>query len=448
MGKLMRRLRKISLHDLLAVVLPAAVLVIAAFWVAAQFIRPAPPDRLVITTGSDGGAYQHFAARYKPILERYGIRLVEKVSAGSAENLKRLLDDKEEVDLGFIQGGSGVVREDTTLVSLGSLYYEPLWVFYRGAPGLTRLDQLAGKRLAIGAEGSGTNQLVRDLLDAHGLNGDKVTLAPLSGLAAVEALEQGEVDAVCVVGAPLSAAIWLLLHTPGVALLSFEQADAYTRRFPYLSRLTLPHGVINFERDIPPRDIVLVSPVATLVARQDTHPALIDIMLQAMVEVHREPGIFQKANEFPSGKQVDFPLSPRAERFYKSGPPLLQRYLPFWVANFVDRVIVMLVPIVAILFPLMRITPPLYSWRVRSRIYRWYGELKFLEYEAEHDSRSRTPQEWNAALDRIEQAVNRIPTPLAYADQLYTLRSHIALVRQELGRRIGGLEPAQPSAQG
>jgi len=445
MGKLMRRLRETSPRDLLAVGLPALLVLVAGFWFAAQFIKPAPPERLVISTGSDGGAYQHFAARYRPILERYGINLVERSSAGSSENLKRLLDAREDVDLAFVQGGAGMVREDVPLLSLGSLYYEPLWIFYRGAPGLDRLEQLAGKRIAIGVAGSGTNLLAREMLDAHGMGGGKVTMLPLSGLAAVGALEGGEVDAVFVVGAPHSAAVWLLLHSEGVALFSFAQAEAYTRRFPYLARLSLPQGVIDFERNIPSRDMVLVSPMATLVAREDTHPALLDLLLHAMTEVHSEPGIFQKTGEFPSARQIDYPLSPRAERYYKSGPPFLQRYLPFWVANFIDRAFVLLVPVVALLFPLIKITPPLYTWRVRSRIYRWYGELKFLEYEAERDPHGRTPQQWDEALDRIEDAVNRIATPLAFADQLYTLRLHISLVRQNLERRLGSLE-APPDA--
>jgi TRAP transporter TAXI family solute receptor len=440
MGKLISRLRAFSPRDLLAVALPAGILLAGGFWLAAQFIKPAPPDHVVIGSGSDGGAYQHFAARYRPILDRHGIRMIERPSAGSAENLRRLLDPAEQMDFAFIQGGAGMVREDIPLISLGSLYYEPLWIFYRGEPGLDRLEHLAGKRIAIGVEGSGTHLLSRELLDAHGMGNGKVSTLPLPGLAAVRALEVGEVDAVFVVGAPHSAAIWLLLHAEGVALFSFAQADAYTRRFPYLTRLTLPQGVISFERSIPPSDVVLVSPKATLVAREDTHPALVDLLLHAMTEVHREPGVFQKAGEFPSARQVDYRLSPRAERYYQSGPPFLQRYLPFWVANIIDRGMVLLVPVVALLFPLIKITPPLYAWRVRSRIYRWYGELKFLEYEAERDPHGRSPQQWDEAIDRIERAANRIPTPLAFADQLYTLRMHISLVRQNLERRLGKIE--------
>jgi len=433
----MQRLRHVSPRDLLVVGIPVIALLAAGFWFAAQFIKPAPPDFIVMTSGGDGGAYQSFAARYKPLLEAYGIRLVEKTSAGSLENLRRMLDSAEPVDIGFIQGGSAEFGADLPLVSLGSVYYEPLWVFYRGTPGLTRIDQLTGRRLAIGQQGSGTYKLAHELLDAHNMSSGNTTLVSDSGMQAVAALQRGEVDAVFLVGPPRSAAVWSLLYAEGIALMSLDQAEAYTRRFPYLAKLALPRGVIDFGRDIPPRDVTLVSPLATVVAREDTHPALLDIMLQIMTQVHREPDVFQKPGEFPSATQTDFPLSARAARFYKSGPPFLQRYLPFWLANFIDRIIVMLVPILALLFPLIRITPPLYSWRVRSRIYRWYGELKFLEYEAEHRPGSRSPEEWEAAVDRIEQAVNRTPAPLAFADHLYTLRSHIALVRMALARRMG-----------
>jgi hypothetical protein len=245
---------------------------------------------------------------------------------------------------------------------------------------------------------------------------------------------------VFVVGAPLTGPVWLLLHTPGLALLDFAQAEAYARRFPHLSEVRLPRGVINFERDLPPHDVRLVAPVATLVAREDTHPALLDLLLQAMREVHGAGGIFEKPGEFPAAGRGDFPMNPRAERFYASGPPFLQRYMPFWVANFIDRVFVMVLPLIALLIPLIKVTPPLYTWRVRSRIYRWYGELKYIEYEVEANPGSRTRAEWEADLERIERAVNRTHTPLAFADQLYNLRAHIVVVRQSVARRLQDLQ--------
>lgn len=432
----MKLLRRLSHRDWLVVGVPVVVLLILGFWFAAQFVKPAPPDVLVMTTGGEGGAYQSYAARYKVALAEYGIRLVEKPSAGSMENLQRLNDPELEFDAGFVQGGSADTPDDFGLESLGGVYYEPLWVFYRGRTGLSRLDELSGKRIAIGQPGSGTYKLARDLLEAHNLASGRATLVQESGFAAVASLQAGKVDAVFLVGPPRSGAVWTLLHTEGVALMSFSQADGYVRRFPYLAKLTLPRGVINFERDIPHHDVTLVSPTATVVVRKGTHPALVDLLLQVMAREHRSPDVLQRAGEFPSSMQVDFPLNPRAERFYQSGPPLLQRYLPFWLANLIDRTIVMLVPVIALLLPLIKITPPLYTWRVRSRIYRWYGQLKFLEYEAEHHPENRSRAEWHEAVDRIERAVNRMPTPLSFSEHVYTLRSHIAMVRDAIARRM------------
>ncbi|MCX7172206.1 MAG: ABC transporter substrate-binding protein [Proteobacteria bacterium] len=344
--KFPKRLSEISLRDLLFVALPSLLLLIAGFWAAAQFIRPAPPQQIIFSSGGEGGAYQSFAARYKDVLARYDIQLVEKPSAGSLENLQRLRDETFAVDAAFIQGGTGRADDSDTLVSLGSLFYEPLWIFYRAGLAkdlpsgeLDRLSQLRGQRLAIGVPGSGTHKLAMEMLEANGIAAAPTRLVASGGLGMVEALRQGKVDAVFVVGPTQSAMVWLLLFTDGVRLMSLSHAEAYARRFPHLSKLTLPRGGVDLVRDIPPHDITLVSPLATLVVREDIHPALIDLLLQAASEVHGDSGLFQKAGEFPRPTQVDFPLSSEAERYYKSGKPLLQRYLPFWAATLIDRLV-------------------------------------------------------------------------------------------------------------
>lgn len=436
MSKLARRLSQLSVRDLLAVGIPVVILLVAGFWAAAQFVKPAPPSEIVMTTGGEGGAYQHYAARYKQFLADFGIRLIERPSAGSLENLARLLDPAQRVDAGLIQGGTGNDAAASRLLSLGSAYFEPLWVFYRGSHGLTRIDQLAGRRIAVGPEGSGTRRLSTDILEAHGLLAASTVLLPLSGIAAVEAMRNRQVDAVFVVGTAHSPAVWLLLHMDGVALMSMDQAEAYTRRFHFLSRLTLPHGAINFPRSIPSRDVSLVAPKAEVLVREDTHPALVDLLLQAMVSVHREPDLFQRADEFPIARHSAAPLHPRAERFYKSGAPFLQRYLPFWVANIIDRMMVLLLPVVALLIPLFKITPQIYAWRVRSRVYRWYGELKHLELQASTDLGSRSREEWLGELNRLDGAVNHTRAPLAYTDFVYTLRLHIDMVRHSILQRL------------
>jgi len=428
------RLRDIHLRDALIVGIPAAALVAAGFWYAAQFIKPAPPTRLVIATGGPGGAYQRFGAAYRPLIERYGIEFVERPSAGAVENLALLRDREKELDVAFMQGGVAIGENTEGLVSLGSIYFEPLWVFYGGAERLETLARLKGKRIAIGPEGSGTRRLALDLLEASGATGAQTRLLPLGGLAAVEALRTGKVDAIFLVGSANTGAVWMSFFTPGFKLMSLAQADAFVRRWPFLSKLVLPRGAIDLVRDIPAADVTLVAPVASLVAREEIHPALVDILLATATEVHGPPGLFQRAGEFPNERHSDFPLSNEARRYYESGRRFLQRYLPFWAATLVDRMLVLLIPLFALVIPLSRIVPAVYGWQVRSRIYKWYGQLKFLEEAWRRAPAARPREEWLQELDELEARVNRIRTPLAFANQFYILREHIGLVRRGIQR--------------
>ncbi len=438
------RFRDLNLRDMLAVAIPAVALIAGGFWLAAQFIRPEPPNFLIMSTGAPGGAYEAFAARYKPHLAAQGIELRERPSAGAVENLRRLLDPKEDVDVGLLQGGIGAGVEAEGLVSLGSFYHEPLWVFYRGGEIIDQLVRLKGKRLAVGGEGSGTRRLALDLLEASGVpqTDPGTKFLPVGGLEAVQALAQGKVDAVFLVGPARSGAVWTALYTPGVRLMSLVHADAYSRRFPFLARLVLPRGGIDLQRDIPAADVELVAPMATIVARDSTHPALIDLLLQAAVQTHGGPGLFQRPGEFPNARAVDFPLSKEADRFYKSGTRLFQRYMPFWLATLIERTLVLLIPLVAIVLPVMRFAPALYGWRARSRVYKWYGQLKFLERELDEDPDARTRADWLAELERIEEHVHRVATPLAFANLLYTLREHIALVEAKVLKKTREDPPA------
>lgn len=436
-----RRFRDISRRELLVVVVPAVLVVAGAFWVAAQFIRPAPPDSVVMSTGAPHGAYEMYAAHYKSILARHGVTIVERPSAGAVQNLERLADPNEPVDFAFVQGGLGVGAEKDGLVSLGSFYYEPVWVFYRGREPLERLGQLRGKRVAIGAEGSGTRKLALGLLGASGIDAKNATLLPDGGLAAVAALGKGEADAIFLVGPVKSAAIWSALFAPGFRLMSFAQAEAYVRQFPFLSKLLLPEGAIDVARAIPPADTTLVAPMSTIVAREDLHPAVIDLLLSAAAEVHGGPEVFQRAGEFPNPKQVDFPLSREAERHYKSGTRFLHRYLPFWLATLIERTLVLVVPIVAVLIPVLRIAPAVYGWRMRSRIYRHYGDLGALERDVDEAHSGAEAPEWLKRLDAIEAEVEHLRTPLAFANQLYILREHIGLVRAAILKKAGTPRP-------
>jgi hypothetical protein len=274
-----------------------------------------------------------------------------------------------------------------------------------------------------------------ELLAANGIDAKNSKLIEVGGHDLLGRLQKNHFDAVFVVGPTQSSLVWSLLYAPGVRLMSLTHAEAYTRRFPYLTHLVLPRGAIDLIQDIPPQDIQLVSPMATLLVREDTHPALVDLLMQAADEVHGEPGVFQKPGEFPRAGHGEFPLSNEAGRYYKSGKPFLQRYLPFWAATLIDRTVVMLLPMVVVLLPLIRFAPQIYGWRVRSRIYRRYGELKFLENEVNANPARHTRVEWIEKLERIERDASAIRTPLTFTDMLYTLRAHIDLVREAILRR-------------
>ena len=426
-----------SRRDLLQLALPALIVVIAAFLLAWQFVRPAPPKKIVMSTGAAGGAYHYFGERYREKLAQEGIEVELRPSTGAVENLLRLKTD-DSVDIGFIQGGIANEPESEDLATLGSMYLEPVWVFYRGKAQFDRLDQLKGLKIAVGQPGSGAQLFALQLLAANGVATDDPRLVTLGGMTAVDALKRGDVDAFFVVGAPQAPVVDALLHTDGISLLNFAQADGYVRHFPHLLKITLPRGAIDIRGDQPPRDIQLLAATANLVVKADIHPAIVTLLLKHAREIHSAPGLLQAANAFPTPQDHALPLHTMARRFYDSGPPLLQRYLPFWLAVLIDRLFIMILPLIAVVIPLSKVLPAAYNWRMRSRVYRWYGELKFLEAEVDASDDTGNDAQHIAAfiarLDRIEQRATHRKLPLAFSNELYTLREHIALVRRRLLR--------------
>lgn len=428
----------LSLRDLFATAWWIFLIVGIGFVVAYQFVAPAPPKKITITTGDESGAYFQFANRYAAILAKNGVTLEVKSSAGSLENLARL--QKDEAQIGFVQGGVVEAKDDpdgendSGLLSLGSVFYEPVWVFYRGEKIIDRLTDLRGKRIAIGQEGSGLRQLAQQLLSANEIEPGN-DLMPLSGLKAAEELQQGRIDAAFIIAAEKAPVVQVLLRSPGVKVMSFAQAGAYQRRFPFLTKLTFPHGVADLVRDFPPDDIKLLAPTANLIVRDDLHPALQSLLLQAASEVHGKSGFFQDVGEFPSYKDPMLLLSPEAARYFKSGAPFLQRYLPFWLAVLVDRLIVLLVPIIALLIPLLKIAPAIYTWRVRSKVFRCYGELKFLEEDLKNHFDAAKLADYRNRLDALDEEAIQLHVPLGFTDLVYTLREHVNLVRHILDKR-------------
>ena len=429
-----------TLWTQIAYVAPAILIVIAGFVFAYQFVRPAPPDQIVIATGQKGGAYFAYGQAYAEHFRKEGFELILRQTAGSVDNLRLLADEAAEVPVAFMQGGIGTPADYPTLKSLGSLYFEPIWVFVRGATAPGRLTGLAGKRIAVGSAGSGTRAVALPLLKDNGVTGETSELVEIDGNEAIDALRDGAVDAAIFVGAATSQTIGSLLSMPGVAPMSFERADAYVRRHAYLSKVVLPMGTLDLAKNLPGRDLVLLAPTATIVVTPEMHPALIDLMLLTMRDIHRQGGYLAPPGAFPTGNNVTYPLAPAARRFYERGPPFLQRYLSFSAANLIDRLWVMILPLLTLLYPLFKILPPVYSWRMRARVNRWYKELEALDDHL--NDQSITSAEATERLDDIERSVEKVHVPAGFADRAYTLRMHIDYLRRKVDGR--GSDEAPP----
>lgn len=406
---------------------PAAALVLIAFIVAFQFIKPAPPDKVVMATGGPAGAYYAFGQRYAAYLAKENIVLELRNTAGSVENIALL--EAGEVDLAMVQGGIQGKTGQDLLLSLGSVYYEPLWLFHRTDQSIERLTDLKELKVAIGREGSGTRALVEPLLMDNGM-GDAFNISSLGGGDAAEALLSGEVDAAFFVTSASSGLVKKLLEAPGISVANLRRSEAYARRYRYLNNLKLPEGVVDLANNIPHQDLNLLAPTANVVVHPDTHPAVIDLMLQAASEVHSQGGWFEQADEFPKAEYLAFPLSKEASRYYKYGPPFLQRYLPLWAASLLDRIKVMLLPLLVLMIPLFKVMPPIYTWRMRARVYRWYSELEAIDEAMRHDGADK--DDLRGRLKDIEEEVRDIELPLSFTAQVYDLRQHIDLVYQKL----------------
>ena len=416
----------------LAITIVAGLMIVFACW---WFFHSAPPKTIIITSGDKASLYHAVAEKYARILARDGVKLVILPSAGAVENLRRLADPSFQVDIGFVQAGLDLGVNSDNLVSLGSVSYQPLLVFHRLPRAVTRLSQLAGKRLAVGREGSGTRLLAMKLLAMNGIEpGGSTEFLAWEGEEAAAVLLKGELDAVFFMAdAASSGTMRSLLQAPGIGLADFTQADGYIRRIGYLHKLTMPRGAMNFGKDIPARDITLIGPTVELVARKNLHPALSDLLLAAAMEIHGRPALFQNRGEFPAALENELPISDDAKRYYKSGKTFLYRYLPFWLASLINRILVVFVPLLIILIPGLKSIPALFHWRMKLRINRWYRQLLHVEQDALRPLDAGERDTLARRIDAIEAEVHKMKVPAAYGDQFYVLRTHISFVRGKLG---------------
>ena len=431
----------LSLRDLAVSAGPFLVLAVALLVLAYAWLDPNPPKRVTLATGPAQSAYAEFGKRYAEILAKDGITVVLLPSQGSADNLQLLRDGK--ADLGFVQGGTSEARpeDDTHLESLGSLFVEPVWLFYRkdalpkvaGAPAsLDSLTQLQGLRVNIGTVGSGIPNLMEKLLSSNKIDLSSLKVSALEQTPATVAFLEGKLDAIVFASAPESLMVQMLLQTPGVGLMDFPQSEAYSRRFAFLSPVVLPRGVVDLAANIPPQDVRLVAPTTALIDRKETHPALLQLFVQAGKQIHGSAGWFRRARDYPNLANNELPIAAEAERSINNDKPFLQRYLPFWVANLVERMWLVMGIILAIMLPLSRIVPPLYAFRVRSRIFRGYAQLRDIEARIENTGDGVKSGVLLNELNSLERRAEKITVPLSYTNELYALRANIQLVRRKL----------------
>jgi len=420
---------KLPMFDLALPFIPV-VLGLFVLIVTYIFADPAPPSHLHISVARENGKYQEYARRYQEILARDGVMLEIVSSEGTLDSLKQLKDENTSIDIAFTLDGMHE-GEDSDVNSLGSISYDPIWFFYKDSKIHNRLSDFTGKRIAIGKPGGGTQLLSKRLLQASGITPNNATLVESGREEAVKLFRQGKVDALFLIGSPETSYIIELALNPTVRTLDFDQADAYSRIFPFLHVHQLPHGTLDLHRNIPPQDARLLTTTTTLLVDSELHPAIVYLLMKAMTEVHGKATLLSKERVFPNTLDADFEISPDAKHYYKSGPPLLHRYLPFWLASLVERVGIVLIPLLAVMIPLVRLLPLAYRWLIKRRINRWYAELLALETQF---VKGKDYDEYLRRLDWIEEQVEQLQVPLFFTEVSYVLKEHIDLVRRKMLR--------------
>ena len=411
------------------------LIVVVGFVVTYQYVGAPPPKVVRIATGAKNGAYYAFAQRYARLLANDGISLEVVSTAGSVENFDLL--KKGEVSLALVQGGSATDDDKERLQSLGSLFLEPVWVFTRKQKTIKRFSELKGKRVAVGVAGSGTYLLAVQLLSAAGITESNATLIQGDPAQAIPSVSQGKIDAAFFVASPEAPIIHSVLQEPTIELFNFDRAPAYGRLFPFLTPVTLSEGVMNLEHNIPSHDTTLVAASANLAARRDLNVSLIPALLKAIARVHQTGGVLEQNRQFPSVDFVDLPLNEDAWRYITNGPSFLFRWLPYGTAVLLDRLKILVLPFLALLIPLFRIAPPLYRWRVRSKIYRWYATVREIDSMVQKEAIAGEAELVINRLKELEREVASVSVPLSYAGELYHLRLHIGFLQEKLEKLAG-----------
>lgn len=406
--------------------LGGALFILLTLGISYQFISPAPPKTITIATGTTSGSYYEFAQRYKEIFKKEKFNLEIITTAGSVEALEKL--EKKEVDIAFVQGGTAKKEDLENLKSLASIYFEPLWIFYNSKIDIHYINELKGKKIAIGVNGSGTQPLALDILRENSINEENTQFYKISTTDGKEALERGEIDALFTVISPTSKHILSLLENKNIKLLNIKRASAYSKKFHFLTPLSIGEGVINLEKNIPSSKINLISTTANLVAQKDLHPDIIRLILKTAKKVHSVPSIFEENELFPSKKFTEIPLHEDAAHYLEKGDSFLEKIFPFWLASSIDRLIIMIIPLLTLLFPLIKGALPLYRWRVRSTIYKWYKILHELDMRLDSVEEDELLNIQNELKNMLSEMQKDSKIPLSYMGEYYDLKVHANLI--------------------
>jgi TRAP-type uncharacterized transport system substrate-binding protein len=426
----------------LLVLLAAIVCVMTITSLLLMYFIPAPPSQFSIATGGSHQIYEGIGNEYREILARSRVDLRVELTNGAQENIGLLNDPASNIKAGIVQGGVSNGTQSPDLRSLGRINYQIYWIFYSATATLDDLRQIKGKRIGLGPHGSGQRPMTEKILAASGVNSENTTFVALSTQAAAAALNDGDIDVLFLPFALDSNILYGLLTNTRVKAMSFTEADALIRIFPFLTRLALPRAVINFEKIVPASDMILIAASNVVLVRNDIHPALIDLLAQAIVETHGKPGVFEHAGEFPTLSDPEYPMSDTARDFYKNGPSFLNRYLPFWITNHVQRALAVFVAVFAVILPLFSYAPKLYKGLVEYRLNSMYRRLRVIEAILHRDIAYAEVAGLESDLAGVDRAIHLLAIPMQHSDQFFSIKAHLDLVRVRLGLRRAELEAA------
>jgi TRAP-type uncharacterized transport system substrate-binding protein len=427
--------------------LAAILCIFGIISLALIYFIPAPPSKIVLAASQiKGSTFELYAKRYRERFARANVNLELRESSGSEENLRLLQDAGSGVQIAFMYGSTSDGEHAPGLLSMGVIYNSPHWIFYPSAEPLDRLSQLKGKRIAVGAPGLAVRKIAEQVLGADGVTAETATFLPIAGTAAVDALREGKVDAYWIASAPESPAVQTMLRIPNVRLMSFARAEALTRIFPDLVRLTLPQGVFDIAANIPPNDVSLISTTVRVLIRDDLHPQIVSLLLQTMIKEHGGRGVLQRAGEFPTQNDPEYPMAASVTDFYKNGPSFLQRHLPLWLTTHVQRAITALVAAIAIGVPLFNFAPKLYLWLVKSYMAKLYRRLRIVEKESQTELTVPQAVALQTELENIDQAASILP--MRHSDLFLEFNRHIESARARLVSRLVEVRSRQPKLLG